>query len=304
MSTKGFLIFAHNNEEVDYGKLALVCSLMLKSKLKHSDVCLVTDQGTIDWLRQSMGEEMVSYAFQHIEVLSYDVVKAKNAMRNFRDSASTTKSLTWLNSTRSSAYELSPFDETIMIDSDVLVQDNSFDLVWENDEDILINRDVLTLEHKLPNQNEIRLDGMGIPMYWATQVYFRKGERAKLLFNLVEHIKQRYEYYQYVYEFPGKLFRNDYAFSIALHMLNGFLENNEFASFPSPVILSSFDRDELIGVKKNELKFLVNDVDESWQYRLSNVKGITVHCMNKYSILRHADELIKIYGPGVNDGTN
>jgi hypothetical protein len=296
--SKGFLIFAHNNEEVDYGKLALTCSLMLKSKLKHNDVCLVTDQGTIDWLRKSMGEEMVNYAFQHIEVLSYDVVKAKNAMRNFRDSASTTKSLTWLNSTRSSAYELSPFDETIMIDSDVLVQDNMFDLVWGNDEDILINREVLTLEYKKPHANEIRLDGMGIPMYWATQVYFRKGERAKLLFELVEHIKQRYEYYQYVYEFPGKLFRNDYAFSIAIHMLNGFLENNEVKPFPSPVILSSFDCDELIEVAKGSLKFLVNNVEDNWQYGLNTVKGITVHAMNKYSILRHADQLIELYRPG------
>jgi hypothetical protein len=230
--------------------------------------------------------------------LGYDVVKAKNAMRNFRDSASTTKNLTWLNSTRSSAYELSPFDETIMIDSDVLVQDKMFDLVWDNDEDILINRDVLTLEHKQPSQHEIRLDGMGIPMYWATQIYFRKGERAKLLFELVEHIKQRYEYYQYVYEFPGKLFRNDYAFSIAIHMLNGFLENNEFAPFPAPVILSSFDCDELIDVSKDQLKFLVNNVDDNWQYMINNVKGVTVHAMNKYSILRLADKLIEIYKPG------
>lgn len=297
MSTKGFLIFAHNNEEVDYGKIALCCSLMLKSKLKYNDVCLVTDQGTIDWLRTSMGEELVNYAFQHVEVLGYDVVKAKNAMRNFRDSASTTKSLTWLNGTRNSAYALSPFDETILIDSDVLVQDSTFDLVWGNDEDVLINRDVLTLEHKQPSRQEVRLDGMGIPMYWATQIYFRKGERAKLLFDLVEHIKERYEYYQYVYEFPGKLYRNDYAFSIAIHMLNGFLENREFASFPSPVILSSFDCDELIEVSKNQLKFLVNDVNENWKYTINNVKGITVHAMNKYSILRHADKLIELYRP-------
>jgi hypothetical protein len=297
MSTKGFLIFAHNNEEVDYGKIALCCSLMLKSKLKHSDVCLVTDQGTIDWLRESMGLYLVNYAFQHIEVLGYDVVKAKNAMRNFRDSASTTKSLSWLNGTRNSAYTLSPFDETILIDSDVLVQDGMFDHVWGNDEDILINRDVLTLEYKQPSRHEVRLDGMGIPMYWATQIYFRKGERAQLLFDLVEHIKERYEYYQYVYEFPGKLYRNDYAFSIAIHMLNGFLENKEFASFPSPVILSSFDCDELIEVAKDQLKFLVNDPNENWKYTINNVKGITVHTMNKYSILRHSDKLIELYRP-------
>jgi hypothetical protein len=295
--SKGFLIFAHNNEEVDYGKIAVCCSLMLKAHCKNNDVCLVTDQGTIDWLKQSLGSDMVNYAFQHVRVLDYKVVKAIQAQRRFRDSMSTEKSLTWLNSTRSSAYEMSPFDETIMIDSDLLVQDNSFDLVWGNDEDILINRDVLTLEYKRPAINEIRLDSMGIPMYWATQVYFRKGDRAKQLFDLVDHIRERYDYYQYVYEFPGKLFRNDYAFSIAIHIMNGFLENNEIKSFPSSNILSSFDCDELIDVKKGALTFLVNSAEERWRYTLNNVKGITVHTMNKYSILRKADEIIEIYGP-------
>jgi hypothetical protein len=295
--SKGFLIFAHNNEEVDYGKIALCCSLMLKSYCKNNDVCLVTDQGTIEWLAQSVGQELVSYAFQHIRLLEYKNVKTNTAQRRFRDSMSTEKTLSWLNTTRSSAYSLSPFNETIMIDSDLLVQDNTFDLVWGNDEDILVNRDVLTLEHKKPHINEIRLDSMGIPMYWATQVYFRKGERAQLLFDLVDQIRERYDYYQYVYEFPGKLFRNDYAFSIAIHMLNGFLENNEIKSFPASTILSSFDCDELINVKENALTFLVNNSEQHWQYTLNTVKNVTVHTMNKYSILRHADKLIEIYGP-------
>src|SRR5690606_27214653 len=103
----------------------------------------------------------------------------------------------------------------------------------------------ITLEHKAPSDHEVRLDKMGIPMYWATMVYFQKTERAKLLFDLVAHIKEKYDYYQFVYEFPGKLFRNDYAFSIAVHMLNGFLENDEFKNFPVDTILSSFDIDEL-----------------------------------------------------------
>lgn len=295
--SKGFLIFAHNNEEVDYGKIAVCCSLMLKAHCQNNDVCLVTDQGTLDWLRESLGREMVDYAFQHIRVLDYPRVKFVKAQRTFRDTVSTEKSLSWFNSTRSTAYELSPFDETIMIDSDLLIQDNAFDLVWGNDEDILINREVLTLEHKKPAIQEIRLDSMGIPMYWATQVYFRKGERAKQLFDLVDHIRERYDYYQYVYEFPGKLFRNDYAFSIAIHIMNGFLENNEIKSFPSDTILSSFDCDDLIAVKEGALTFLVNSATERWKFTLNNVKGITVHAMNKYSILRQADAIIELYGP-------
>jgi hypothetical protein len=141
----------------------------------------------------------------------------------------------------------------------------------------------------------VRLDSMGIPMYWATMVYFQKTPRAKMLFDLVSHVKAQYAYYQYVYEFPGKLYRNDYAFSIAIHMMNGFLTNNEVKSFPCGKILSSFDTDELIAVKENELTFLVQDSAQDWRFFANNVKGITVHAMNKYALLRHAQTIIDIY---------
>ena len=293
--SKGFLIYAHNNEEIDYGKIALVCALMLKSHLKENQTCLVTDQGTVDWLRSSNGDELIDYAFNHIKILPYSVATKGSVVRKFLDTKSTVKELLWHNGTRASAYDLTPFDETIILDSDVLVQDNTFDLVWGNDEDVMINKKAITLEHKAPSDHEVRLDKMGIPMYWATMVYFQKTERAKLLFDLVAHIKEKYDYYQFVYEFPGKLFRNDYAFSIAVHMLNGFLENDEFKSFPVDTILSSFDIDELFEVRKDELLFLVNSPTEHWKFTINNVKKLNVHCMNKYSLLRQADKLIDLY---------
>ena len=293
--SKGFLIYAHNNEEIDYGKVALVCALMIKANLNTNATCLVTDEGTIGWLRTSMGDEMVDYAFDHIKILSYEQATGGSLKKKFLDTKSTSKTLSWHNGSRSSAYDLTPFDETIILDSDVLVQDTTFDLVWGNDEDIMINCKAITLEHKKPGANEVRLDNMGIPMYWATMVYFQKTERAKLLFDLVAHIKEKYSYYQYVYEFPGKLYRNDYAFSIAIHMLNGFLENNEFKPFPVDTILSSFDIDELFDVRKDELLFMVNSSEDHWKFTINNVKGINVHCMNKYALLRQSDKLIDIY---------
>jgi hypothetical protein len=294
--SKGFLIYAHNNEEIDYGKLALCCALMIKRNLKVNNTCLVTDQGTLDYLKASQPPELVKKAFDYIRVVNYQSATAASKQKKFLDTKSTVKSLSWHNGSRATAYELSPFDETIVLDSDVLVQDSSFDLVWGNDEDLMINKTARTLEHLSPRQTEVRLDWMGIPMYWATIVYFQKTERAKMLFDLVNHIKEEYTYYQFVYDFPGKLYRNDYAFSIAIHMMNGFLENNEVKSLPCPVIFSSFDTDELIAVKENQLTFLVQDSKEDWRFIVNNVKGITVHAMNKYALLRHTQTIIDIYG--------
>lgn len=295
MTTKGFLIYAHNNEEVDYGKLAICCALMIKRNLKVNATCLVTDQGTLDWMRSSNEEALIDYAFDHIQVIDYATATYHSKKKNFLDTSSTSKLLSWHNGSRNTAYELSPFDETVILDSDVLVQDKMFDLVWENDEDLMINHKALTLDHNPPNNANVRLDTMGIPMYWATMVYFRKTERAKMLFDLVSHIKSQYEYYQYVYQFGGKLYRNDFAFSIAIHMMNGFLENNEVKSFPNDQILSSFDTDELIIVKDNSLTFLIQDRDQEWRFFVNTIKGITVHAMNKYALLRQADTIIQTY---------
>ncbi len=293
-TTKGFLIYAHNNEEIDYGKIAVCCATMLKAHLKENKTCLVTDEGTLSYLKSSMGEDVISKAFDHIKVLDWTYQKSASP-RRFLDTLSTKKSLTWYNGSRSSAYDLSPFDETIILDSDYLVQDSTFDLVWGNDEEVLINREALTLQHRAPKPQERRLESSSIAMFWATMVYFRKGEQAKMLFDLIEQVRENYLHYQYVYEFPGKNFRNDYAFSIAIHMLNGFLENNEFKPFPVPKILSSFDIDDLIEVRKDELIFLTNLNDNDWEFNVTRIKGMSVHVMNKYSILRHADKILELY---------
>jgi hypothetical protein len=293
--SKGFLIYAHNNEEVDYGKFAICCALMIKRNLKVNNTCLITDQGTMDWLSRNQTPELIAAAFDHIKIVNYATSHGGSKQKKFLDTSHTSKMLSWHNGSRNTAYDLTPFDETIILDCDVLVQDSSFDLVWNNDEDIMINCQAVTLEHNSPRHTEVRLDIMGIPMYWATMVYFQKTQRAKMLFNLVSHVKEQYAYYQYVYEFPGKLYRNDYAFSIAIHMMNGFLENNEVKSFPCGKILSSFDTDELIAVKLNELTFLVQDSTQDWRFFVNTVKGITVHAMNKYALLRHAQTIIDLY---------
>lgn len=292
--TRGFLIYAHNNEEIDYGKIAVCCALMIKGHLEENTTCLVADQGTYDYMKSSMGEELVAQAFNHIKITDWSFQES-STKKQFNDTLSANKTLTWHNTSRSSAYEYSPFDETIVLDSDVLVQDNMFDKVWGNDEDVLINKEAITLMHEPPRERERRLESSSLTMYWATMIYFKKSERAKMLFDLVDHIKEKYAYYQHIYEFPGSLYRNDFAFSIAIHMLSGFQENQDFKSFPNPKILSSFDVDELISVEKGVMKFLMSSEENVWSFLVTKIKGITVHVMNKYSLVRQADTIISIY---------
>lgn len=302
MSKRGFLIFANNNPELDYGLVALINALMIKTNLKENHVTFVTDEHTLAYLKESRGQALLDKAFDNIIVQDWNEVKEAHTQRRFYDTKSTAKVLPWYNGSRKNAYDLSPYEETILIDCDYLVADKTLDLCWGSHEEIMINKDAITLEHKPPRITERYLNPYNISMYWATCVYFRKGDKAKLLFDLVAHVRENWEYYRFVYGFGGILYRNDFAFSIAIHMMNGFVSKDAIGSLPTPYLFTSFDSDELYDVPaKNEFLFYVNDTTEDWRFRLSRVKNTSVHVMNKFAVTRLADKFISHYGPVVEE---
>ena len=141
-------------------------------------------------------------------------------IRLFKDTTHITEYASFKNMGRSEVYDLSPYDETLVIDADYFIMNDILDQVWDSENDVMINckyRDV-SGRHK---ENIEYLDNFSIPMYWATVFYFKKSDFAKNLFTLISHIKYNYKYYYYLYNCSGNLFRNDFAFSMALHILNG-----------------------------------------------------------------------------------
>ena len=50
--TEGICFFAYNNDQIDYGKLAVVAAAYTK-KFLDKPVCLITDEGTWSWIQQS-----------------------------------------------------------------------------------------------------------------------------------------------------------------------------------------------------------------------------------------------------------
>jgi hypothetical protein len=181
------------------------------------------------------------------------------------------------------------------MDVDYFVLNDSLNKVWGIAEDVLINKSAKSLQHKDLAGPEFRLNPYGIRMYWATLIYFKKSEKAKLLFDLVEHVKEAWHYYKHVYDFPGDLFRNDFAFSIALHMLNGFVDDNGLVkSFPDESILTAVDTDQFRDFEnKNTVVFLTNDLVENYKFYFSKVKSVNVHSLNKLAILNKFDELFE-----------
>jgi hypothetical protein len=289
--SKGIVIFGVNNERVDYVQLAIMAATFVKKNMPGTDVCLISDENSVV---VSGGIDELLKTFSHVQIIPENTVEQFENKRAYKDTQYYHVVDRFRNETRSLVYNLSPFDETLLIDSDFLIMNNNLSKIWGSVEDVMINNQALGLNHNELHGQEFRLNPFGIKMYWATLIYFRKGEKAQTLFNLVDHIKDNWDFYKLTYDFPNHLFRNDYAFSIAIHILNGFLENSNYVvSLPEPIILSALDTDQFFDIQSpTEICLFVNDMKEAWKYSAIKTKGLNVHCMNKLSLINHMDKIM------------
>ena len=118
----------------------------------------------------------------------------------------------------------------------------------------------------------------------------RKTEETQIFFDLVKHIEEEWTHYKRVYHIKSQLFRNDFAFSIAAHMLNGFYQGNFVSELPGSMLYTT-DKDILWKIDNDEMMFLVEKKDYYGEYTAIRTKGQNIHVMNKFSLNRVIDEV-------------
>jgi hypothetical protein len=291
--TRGVLMFAHNNTEIDYLKIACANALMIKKNLQVS-VTLVTDSSTLQWGKTSLGEEFINSCFE--KLIEVDRNYSFTNMRNFSDTSYNVKSLQFYNCNHWAAYELSPYDETLFIDCDYLIMSDALSNCWGSTNDIMINHSVYSPIDDIKPYSK-RVDDIGIRLYWATVIYFRKSDMAKFLFDFVHEIQENYTYYRDLYSISSSMYRNDVAFSIAIHTLNGFSDVEPvIKQLPIPALLMSWDVHDIQDVQEiNNINLFLEKPGERGIYILTKLKNIDVHIMNKWAINRYSDKLIELY---------
>ncbi len=292
--SKGVVLFGVNNAHIDYVQLAVMAAGFIRKNMPGIPIALITDTASRD-SQASKGKWNLESFFDYVIFLPENIQQEFENTRPYRDTRYHSVDASFKNETRSSVYQLTPFDETLLVDVDYIVTNAALNAVWGSHEDFLINKHAYMLQHRPLLGPEFRLNPYGIRMYWATVVYFRKSEKSKLIFDLVEHIKDNWEYYVMLYEMPGKLFRNDYAFSIAIHMLGGLVDSDEIAkNLPIPEIHTALDLDQFYKIKSHkDLLFFVNDLKDTWKFYVTKLSGVNVHCMNKLSLLNRMDEIME-----------
>jgi hypothetical protein len=291
--SRGVLMYAHNNSEIDYFKIACANALMVQKNLQVP-VTVVTDEGTLSWSKKSLGEDFINSCFEKIVIVDRDH-KFRN-QRPYADTSFSTKSLQFYNCNHWQAYELSPYEETLFIDCDYLILSNALNNCWGSNNDVMIDNRIFGPLDEKPHTKFI--DDFGIKLYWATVIYFKKSEFAKFLFSIVRHIQENYRYYKDLYYFDNGMYRNDNAFSIAIHTLNGFTESSASIvnNLPIPGLLMCWDYNDIHSIKDvNDMIIYAEKPGTKGTYIMTRIKNMDIHIMNKWAINRFSDRLIELY---------
>ena len=290
MTTKGFMMFAYNNEQLDYTQLALVAAYAVKKYMPDYPVVLVTNQSSLDQCKAAHGQSLMDAAWDDIIVT--DPGYEKN-MRLHHDGAYNSFNAQFTNTNKHDIYNLSPFDETILIDTDYLCGNANLAMLFGGQHDVAMYRDARNLRNEEPYTTERWLHYAGIRMWWSTVVYWRKSEEAEHFFNTWLAVKQNWEYYRFLYKFPGSLYRTDYSASIAAHMCDGWQDGGFIGQIPNFMRYQD-QRDDVIEVLGPNHWVMLSNLPEEWRNMVVEIKGEDVHLMNKKSILRNYDKLMEI----------
>ena len=63
----GVCFFAYNNEKIDYIQLAHISAAYVKANQKNKSTCLITDNGTYQYLKDSIDPKLHIKCFDHVD---------------------------------------------------------------------------------------------------------------------------------------------------------------------------------------------------------------------------------------------
>jgi hypothetical protein len=276
--TTGSIIFAQNNSTVDYVKLAIFSAIKIKQHL-GIPVSLVTDIKS--WVENTYPD----HPFDRIIEIPNDTIIQK---KQFHDGTLSSHKLEWKNQLRSSVYDLTPYDRTLVVDSDYLINSDILKSALDNHYDFQIYRNSFDLAGWRNNDEFKRINQYSIPFYWATVFIFNKNTITESFFNLVTYIKSNWLYFRNLYSIESGIFRNDFAFSIAIHIMNEKTAGDFAVELPG-VMTYITDRDFLISIKDQSMQFLLEKKNHPGEYIAAKTRDIDVHVMNKLSLSRYID---------------
>lgn len=197
--SRGVILFAFNSPKYNYYDMAEYTARRINHFL-DLPVTIVTDKSSVP--------DNPSYTFDNTILVEPD----KNNIREYS---------VWINKGRYQAFDLSPYDETIVLDTDYMVNSNKLLKTFDTSIDFCCHDSTSFLMH--PKAAQEVLSAYSFKTLWATVMTFKKTRRAKQIFECLEMVQKNYDHYANIHSFISNVYRNDYALTLALRIANGHL---------------------------------------------------------------------------------
>jgi len=159
--SKGYLLFAIDTKDIAYSKLATACALSIKltQPTEFNSIAVITNN------TENVDQDLFDHVIPSGDLIGMDA--------------------------RSRAYDLSPYDKTVLLDSDMLIL-RPLDHYWDilKDQDLFIASSPQNHRGKQFHYGAYRklfLDNK-LPDVYNAWTYFKKSETASKFFNLVKLI--------------------------------------------------------------------------------------------------------------------
>jgi hypothetical protein len=199
---RGVLLFAFNSPTVDYFKMAEYTAKRAERFL-GLPVSVVTDKNT----------DLSQYTHKFDNVIVVD-----------SDASNSRGQTVWINKGRYQAYDLTPYNETLLIDTDYLINSNQLNKLFECYDDFMVPNKVsyVLFDKAAPEM----LSEKSAESLWATVIAFRKTEKVKHIFEMMRMVQDNYDHYVQLHNILGYTYRNDFSLTIALRTIYGQTEDN------------------------------------------------------------------------------
>jgi len=261
----GALIFAYNNDDIDYVRMAAWSAKNIRRHL-CIPVALVTDY-------PGPSLYSVHHCFDHVIHLD----KPNPEQRYFDDLG---KTVNWYNTNRPNALNVTPWDRTLVLDADYVIASSSLSTPL-----LMPGQDFWCFHTAYDLTSQDRLDSSKTfgehqyPMSWATVMIFNRTNQARFVFDSMQMIRNNWDHYRDIYKIQRPTYRNDIALSIALKLVypSRGSDSNYLGMMPSVM-----PEDKLQQIDQDY--YTVEYIDKSGRPKSVGSRGLDFQAMNKQQL--------------------
>ena len=243
--------------------------------MKKGALLLATEHNSIDYIGMAKLSAALIEKYLGIDTHIHIGKQIEGNVRSFKWDDGTIETVQWYNNDRPYAYDLSPFDQTLLVDVDYLTFNDNLKNIFDTKNEFLCYKEAWDVSQTGTLNSEYYMTRNGLPMLWATVVYFRKCELAKNIFESMKMIRNSWGYYSKLYGFKASKYRNDYALTIAHQLMTGYTTNQYVFDHS---LCSLGTEDTIYDIKGNKLLIKYKNGANKNAMRIENTN---LHCMNK-----------------------